>query len=116
MQAGEEEEELDKLEEEKKKEEGKKKEEEEVKEKEEKKEKEEMKKEEEKEVEEKRKAAICSKVSPSGSRSPFEQLTNSPPPPSSFQDFQHQLLQRSTLSKSRKTSALLTRQFQLSFC
>ena len=63
---------MDKLEEEKKKEE------EEVKEKEEKKEKEEMKKEEEKEVKEKRKAAICSKVSPSGSRSPFEQLTNSP--------------------------------------
>ena len=104
MQAGEEEEELDKLEEEKKKEE------------EEGKEEEERKKEEEKEVKEKRKAAICSKVSPSGSRSPFEQLTNSPPPPSSFQDFQHQLLRRSTLSKSRKTSASLTKQLQLSFC
>ena len=103
---------MDKLEEEKKKEEEEVKEErkeaEEVKE--------ERKKEEEKEVEEKRKAAICSKVSPSGSRSPFEQLTNSPPPPSSFQDFQHQLLRRSTLSKSRKTSASLTKQLQLSFC
>ena len=96
---------MDKLEEEKKKEEE-----------EEEKEKEEEKKEEEKELEEKRKAAICSKVSPSGSRSPFEQLTNSPPPPSSFQDFQHQLLRRSTLLKSRKTSASLTKQSRLSFC
>ena len=97
---------MDKLEEEKKKEV------EEVKEKEEEKEE----KEEKKEEEEKRKAAICSKVSPSGSRSPFEQLTNSPPPSSSFQDFQHQLLRRSTLSKSRKTLASLTKQLQLSFC
>ena len=96
---------MDKLEEEKKKEE------EEVKE-----EEKEEKEKEAKEVKEKRKAAICSKVSPSGSRSPFEQLTNSPPPPSSFQDFQHQLLRRSTLSKSRKTLTSLTKQLQLSFC
>ena len=39
------------------------------------KEEDEVKEEKKEEEKEKRKAAICSKVSPSGSRSPFEQLT-----------------------------------------